>query len=836
MSGWSLLDLLPGVWVILLGAALALALRRWYDPVPRRILAVFALTLGLLFFPVLFGGRVALPLGNLCAYLPYRQLPPSPHPGIGIQGDLIHQITPWTLEVRRAWSDGRWPLWNRDSGAGMPLLADPQSQALQPLVLAAAPLPFWASLGATDALRVLTALVFLFLYLRRQELGEGAALLGSLVYGLGGFLMLWLGWPMANAAAVLPAALYAVVLCDDRGGRRDFLLLAICGASLLLSGHPETGVYALAAVGLLLLARAWHQFRSSRSFRPALRLLVPAGLALAIAGVASAPVLLPVAEYLPTTGRAAVLAYTLAPHPAAELWHNLGKPDILEIWRTRAEQRLVPVFAPRAFGDFTFFWGSENVIEDASGFAGTVALLLALAALVPVRGGRRRFPQERWTALLLLGSLALIAQPPGFNILAARLPAIGPTAAHHHHRILMLAGFAVAVLAACEAERWGRGEGRKGIAALAAVLLAGGIVWAYLAHPHPVYPELLAGLRNHWMGMQLGALAGALALLLAARSVWAHHVPWLLCAVAATELIAWHAPAVPYGPRRLAWPATPAVRFLRQHLGEGPGYRFVGIGQGVYPPNFGLIHGLSDVRVDNPSMPAMYDRVTSRLRREGMVPNFHRPGHPLFDLLGVRYVVTRPGVRFPLKPVWRDRSAWIWERPKPLPRLFLPERAQFFRGGSWADWLETNPDFAARALIQGGHREGRQGRGERRKGWHARTPEDAALEIVAIEPARVRARTRLPERRLLASSLFQDGHWHLFADGRPVPTLFANGPFVAAWLAPGTGAIDLVYRPPTLVAGCLLSALALAAAAAWWVPPPGAPRKRRQRRVLSSSS
>src|SRR3954471_15767066 len=102
MSGWSPLDLVPGLWVGLLGAALALALRRWYDPVPRRILAVFALTLGLLFFPVLFGGRVALPLGNLCAYLPYRQLPPAAHPGIGIQGDLIHQITPWTLEVRRA--------------------------------------------------------------------------------------------------------------------------------------------------------------------------------------------------------------------------------------------------------------------------------------------------------------------------------------------------------------------------------------------------------------------------------------------------------------------------------------------------------------------------------------------------------------------------------------------------------------------------------------------------------------------------------------------------------------------------------------------------------------
>jgi hypothetical protein len=818
------MSLLPGLWVALLGAALALALRRWYDPVPPRILAVAGLTVGALFFPVLFGGQIALPLSNLRADLPYRQLPPAEHGGVGIQGDLLHQITPWTLEVRRAWSHGRWPLWNGGSGAGMPLLADPQSQALQPLVLAAAPLPFWASLGATDALRLLVALVFLFLYLRRQGLGEGAALLGGAVYGLGGFLMLWLGWPMANAAALLPAALYAVVRCDEVGGRRDFLLLGLCGASLFLSGHPETGVYGLAATGLLLLARAWRR-RSASGSGAALRLLVPAGLALGLAGVASAPVLLPVAEYLPTTGRAAVLAVSLAPRPAGELWRDLARPDVLEAWRVHTVQRLVPVFAPRAFGDETFFWGGENLIEDASGFAGTAALLLALAALLPVRG-RRRFSQERWTALLLLGCLALIVQPPGFSNLAARLPAIGPTAAHQHHRLLLLVVFAVAALAACEAERWARGEGRKGIAALAAALLAGLIVWAYLAHPHPVYPEMLVPLRDRWMGTQLAALAVALTLLLVARPAGAHRLPWLLCAVAAAELLAWHAPMVPFGPRRLAWPVTPAVRFLQQGLGQE--YRLLGIGSSTYPPNYGLIHGVADVRVDNPSMPAAYDRLTYRLRRKSLAPSFHRPAHPLFDLLGVRYVMTRPGVRLPFKPVWGDRSAWIWERPKPLPRLFLPERAQFFRGGAWEDWLESNPDFAARALIP----RGEEGRG--RKGWHARAPRDAALEILAFEPGRLRARARLPERRLLASSVLQDGHWHLFADGRPVPTLFANGPFVGAWLPPGTGAIDLVYRPRSLVAGCLLAALALAAAAAWWVPPPS--RKRLERRVVSSLS
>ena len=75
MSGWTVLDLLPGLYVLLLGAGLAVLLRRWYDPIPWRILAVFGLLLTVLFGKVLFGGGVLLPFGNLVGFYPFRQLP-----------------------------------------------------------------------------------------------------------------------------------------------------------------------------------------------------------------------------------------------------------------------------------------------------------------------------------------------------------------------------------------------------------------------------------------------------------------------------------------------------------------------------------------------------------------------------------------------------------------------------------------------------------------------------------------------------------------------------------------------------------------------------------------
>ena len=121
----------------------------------------------------------------------------------------------------------------------MPLLADPQSQAFQPIALAALPLPWPRAAGVMATLRVLLALTFSFLWMRRQGLGEAPALAGALAFGLGGFLILWLGWPMANSAAWLPAVLYGLVRCRQEGGRRDFLLLSLATFALLLGGIPK---------------------------------------------------------------------------------------------------------------------------------------------------------------------------------------------------------------------------------------------------------------------------------------------------------------------------------------------------------------------------------------------------------------------------------------------------------------------------------------------------------------------------------------------------------------------------------------------------------------------
>jgi hypothetical protein len=490
----------------------------------------------------------------------------------------------------------------------------------------------------------------------------------------------------------------------------------------------------------------------------------------------------------------------------------LRNPEIRAQWHKRAVGRLLPVVAPRAYGDFNYYWKDGVVIDDGAGFVGFAALLAMGAAWFPW-SGRRRLPQERLAFGVLIVALLLVGQPPGLDRLFIRLPVIGATFVHQCHRILLLISFCIASLAACEVDRRTRGEGSRWPLVLAAAALAALVIWGYRAHPNPQDPTLLAGFRNRMLATHLVALGLAAALLaLRPKGRWGRAVPWLFCGLVAGELLVAHRPFVPPAPRRLAYPVTPPMRFLQEHLGDS---RMLGLGEWVLPANFELMYGLADVRIDNPSVPFIYSQMTWPLRREDPAHRLARPRHALYDLLGVRYVMTEPNVAlpWPLKRVFEDPSGWIYERPRPLPRLFLPERTVAYQGDVWWDWLEANRDFARRSLVQsipGGAED-----------WQASQPDASSLDLFLPEPEHLQARVHLAEPRLLASSVLQDGRWKVLVAGKLRPSVLVDGPLVGVWLPAGERQVDLLYRPGSFVAGLVLAALALAVAAAWWVPRPG---------------
>jgi hypothetical protein len=730
------MDLLPGLWLGLLVLLLRAAIRRWYDPVPDRVLVAFGAALIFLFGPVLFGGQLLLPLDNLRGHAPFQELPPTEPHGNLLQGDLIELTAPSLAAVRAALELRRWPLWNPYMGAGMPLLADPQAQAFQPLQLLALALPWTRAAGVVAALRVLSALVFTFLWMRRQGIGMGPATAGAFAYGLGGFALLWVGWPIANSAALLPLALYAAALCHQRGERQDLLLLIVGGFSLLLGGHPETVLYAL---GLLLAVLA-AQVLDSSDGTPAgqrLRRLRAALCALGLAGLLAAPVLLPTIEYLPETLRASRLTHTPLPFAG----EGPGVRAFLQI------------VAPNAFGNSRFvdYWGLNNTNEDASGFVGTATLLAALLGL----GARRRFPRE-WLflgmAVLVLAVLAL----PG----ASRRP-------------LLLLALALAYLSACTLERFRRGEVASWPVLVvllgAAAGLAAVIAWGYVAHPDPQDPERLAILRFGWLRWQMRFLVMAVLLLALARG--RRWMPPAVAGLIAAELLLAHKPANPPMPQRLDRPRPAAVKFLQDHLETPVDGRMAALGR-AFPPNLPLLWDLADARIYNPMAPRAYVDFTAPVTTAwwGEIPEWGKPRNPLYRRLGVRYILTGPDevLRPPLREVFADATARIWEVPEARPVLPLATR----------DPDEPN------------------------------------------EPQWLRVVSETPEEQRLVTSVFQDGHWSVFADGRRLPPEPVDGPFVAARLPAGTRKVDLIYRPGSFVLGCALAALGLALTALVAVRPP----------------
>ncbi len=627
-----LLALAPALWVGLVAGLVLAALARWYDRVPVRVALGFFLAVALLYGEVLAGGAVLLPLDNLRGDVPFLDLAPSEPHGNLLQGDLLYLIHPARRAVRRAGAAGEWPLWNPRIGAGMPLLADPQAQALQPVTaVGEGPLPATAGPAAVAALRTFLALVFSFLLLRRLGAGRGPATAGALAYGLGGFLQLWIGWPLANTAALLPAVLYALVRTDGpsgRGLRRDWALLVVAASTLLLAGHPETIAYALAVTGLFAAARLSARPRGER-LPWAGRLLG----AFALAVLLASPALLPFAEILPgtlrwarlhdarsttVTGVAGVAGTQDAragedggatPSGPAETGVPRGtrRADFApgaDLRRAPAT-RLAQAIAPNSLGNSRFiqYWGLRNSNEDAAGFVGTATLLAALMAALlalteradrvgraarlrrsslAVRLGRERPPpaglrHEGLALALTAGAALLLALPAGFPLLPGALTAAlssGPLRVPPgglSGRLTLVLDLGLALAAASGIERLRRAAParwlRWGGPAVLALALAGFHLWAYAALRSPDDPAALDVLRWGWVHWHL-----RFALLGALVLALGAGRRWLGPAVAllvGAELVLAFGSANPPMPARLAFPSPPALAFLEQHARTG---------------------------------------------------------------------------------------------------------------------------------------------------------------------------------------------------------------------------------------------------------------------------
>lgn len=448
----------------------------------------------------LFGDDVMSPGAHFAQSGPFpAALRANVPPGIDLLSDRVTQFMPWLRYAADHFAaDGHLPLWKSLASCGAPLVGNGQSALYFPPNLLAVVLgaPAWVFAGQA-LLKLVGGAGFAFLLARHLRMSFLAALLAGLVFGFGGFEVVFLQHPHTNVSMLLPLLLLAAdrVALDPTRGR--IALLGLVAGLQHLGGHAETAVHCQLAAVALGGARAWSLRRQQTPAAAPSRRLAGVVGGLALGAALGAIQILPQLEYIAESEALVLRSRSAADLPELALWPRLGFLAALAVallglrhlarggrrgWlvaptlalavflglRAGAQGGLSPLFiAPFAsdwFGGVQAYFGSSNYVELNGAFAGA-ALPLALLGLL---AGAPRGPVRAAGVLLGVGLLALFTAP-GMNELLRALPGLKLAV---NTRFSLLALLATAVLAGFGLDVLGRGARAVVGARYAAILLA----------------------------------------------------------------------------------------------------------------------------------------------------------------------------------------------------------------------------------------------------------------------------------------------------------------------------------------------------------------------------
>ncbi len=757
----------------LTGGLLIVLLVRWWQPdgISRRAAAGYLLAAGLFFAIPLLTSWIQVPTDVAYFWMPWAETLDGPtEPQNPVLGDIPTQMLPYRDLVRRRLLNLELPLWAHEMGTGQPLLGNAQSAPFAPLHLLALPLPTLRALTVAVAWQVLLALLLTHALARVLGAGEWGAALAAVAFAFSAFEIPWAYHPIGMTVAWLPGVLLGLFLLRQ-GGRGAFAGLVACATGMALSGHPESLAHTAVACAVITTALLIARSRPDQPLRKAF--LVRLAAAAALTACLSAPFLLPILEAV----------------PASERW--VVAQRMPELFRSPPFETafLLPLVDPLVFGSSrdANWTAPSNYNELCSGYAGAVALALALAGAIALRGR---------PALILAGGLAalLVALrlPPLFEMVSA-LPGLDVM----QGRFRLFWVLAVALAAGLSVEELPRRGARAGMALMAGVGLA------LLLIPPPV--PGVSWQRLWWIGT-LAGLAVALTAL-----AWPRMRPWfpaVALAVLALDLALLGVRYHPILPPAFDLTAPPALAKVIDEGRREPAPFRVLAESGDLLPNLASYYGLWDPRGNDPMQPAAAVMVVG----SSFLPKFkvgrlvhlgsqRFPAHlkPRFDYLGVKYLLARHRRRLP-RPwtaIFNGVGGRVWKNTDALPLFFMPARAD--RVESPVQALEStlaNADFRASAAFEAPP--------------GPSMDQDGRVTIERVRGNGFDLAIDTPTGGLVASSVSHAAGWRLVLDGgEEIGLRRVNAGFVGFEVPPGRHRVALDYRPAGWTWGLQLFALGL---------------------------
>ena len=730
-------------------------------------------------------GRGAWPLGLLALlctafYLDALWLPVNRILG---GNDLSNQFLPWLNFAVSSLRHGRFPLWSPHLFSGMPFVANPQTALFYPPTWLALLMPVNRALGLIVVLHLWLAGAGMFAWLRSEGASVAGSMLGAVTFAFCGYFFVRVrsGHPgVITTGAWMPVVLWLFRRTVERLSWKLAVLGGLPLGLSILAGNPASFGYLALGLAAYVAFSAWERWREERSVGaiglPAawLGTMLLVGLALA------AVQLLPTAELALRSTREAVASYKFA---ARFSW----PPGYL-----------LTLLVPSFFGEpvRTGYWG-DGIYDEVILYVGVLPLMLALLGL------RLRHRLAPFLVGLGVGALLL---------------ALGQYGALHSlfYRVLPL-------------YRLARAPARAGfLFTLAAPALAALTVTAIESTAGEARARLLAPIKQ---SLLLTVAGGALVLIAlgfaafawgretneAAGRLWhqSNQTALFLLSflLSAGLLVSWR--VAPRPRPGLAWLAVGLTlldlwtfgggvveivdveesaywRIVSQAVPDPQAARVLPWGLNDFDQNGGMPHGLRSVFGYDPLILQRYQTfVSSR-------PD---PRASTYDLLNARYLVTTARQEFPDTPdaphLLVERSGvWVYERPTALPRAWVVPETEVVADGEMLERIHA-PGFDPRAtgLVESAPQ-------------CESTGESGEVETLRDQENQIEARVRGGGGLLIFSEVDHPG-WRATVDGVPTQLIRADYLLRALCVPAGEHRVTLVYDPPLLKAGLVLTCLAL---------------------------
>lgn len=707
----------------------------------------------------------------------------------------------WIAEELR---HGRLPQWNPYSGLGTPVLGNGIDAVLHPFNLLLVALPEGVGFKAWVLLSLALAAAGGYVWARTLTCSPRSAAVAALAFGLSG--------PLVSSSdnvtylttyAALPWLFAAVHAFVARGGPRRLALVAAASLVCAAGGDPQAWGIAVGLAPVYAFVVAGREARATAARR---------GSAAAIAMVAAAaPVVLPIAAWIPYSARATGL------DPAELTRWNLHPHRLLELavpglFRSDWRDPVSPVFQAYCGNDVTPLPWFLSV------YLGSSTLALALV-------GAARDRLARWAAGgALLFVWAALGPNAGFGQLAAHLPIVGTFRFWEKVGVwaaLLLALAAARGVDALVADGGGRRVARTaGLLALLAGLLAltaAFAPWTVLAAAGGP-PAAAARLAENLASGALHAAAVLVAVALLALldpSRLGRLAPYAFLLLVGADLMAANgqaylldqpAPASRPALARGLPPTTPVLSPFRAREDRWPE---LGRLAGTWEWSRRTLMASWNVplRLRSPhDYVGLREGRWSRLRQEvadgGAVARLGLFGFAALVVPGDPALASSAGVRHPGAIIGHDPElpAWLVEIPH-RPRAYVAQRV-----------VGVDPPGALAYAVGGGEADLTVVEG--------RLPEEplatsGRVELVHDLPGELTLQVAVAARALVVLNDAWAPGWSAWVDGQPVGIERANWAARGVWVPAGEHRVRFSYTSPGLAAGCALAS-ALASLLGGW--------------------